>query len=146
MPIEKLMKHILFYIFLVLPLFFLSCSDNDDERKDPLPPFYYETVAGNTYILHTFFEYHLYTFNADGTIDIEVRNRRIDGELLSKGVGYYEYNHPVLKLTGEIGCTNCNNKFEVKVSDSRRNFSTTLSSGIHWDFFVYDYHSWDDYK
>lgn len=139
------MKHILFYIFLTLPLFFLSCSDDDDERKDPPPPFSYETVVGNTYILWRFSEFYLYTFNVDGTIDIEVRSRKIDGELLSKSIGYYEYNHPVLKLTGEIGCTNCNNKFEAKVSDDRRYFSITLWTDEHWAFFVYDYYSWDDY-
>ena len=140
------MKRVFLLALLILPLVFSSCSDDDDNKKEPVPPFSYETIVGNTYIRRAIFEYHLYTFKEDGTIDVEVRERTIDGKLLSKSIGYYEYDHPILKLKINSGCENCFNEFEAKVYDERRQFSFTLWTDEYRSFFVYDYYSWDDYK
>lgn len=135
------MKHLSFFILLAFSFLFPSCDDDPIEKKEEKPPFRYETIVGNTYVLSDLtspVEYVFYTFNEDSTIDIETRERYLDGELLGKSVGYYEYNHPILKLKVNSGCDNCFNNFEAKVSDYRRDFTIKMWSGFDDTFFVYD--------
>ena len=141
------MKYFLFFILLPLPFTFLSCS-GDDDWKEVTPPREYETIVGNTYVFYKLgvpFTYHFYTFNEDGTIDVEIRKKDLDGELESKSVGYYEYNHPIIKLKVQSirGCDNCFNEFEAEVFDTRRKFYIRTWIGDLWDFHVYDDHYMD---
>lgn len=152
------MRYISFIILLTFPLLFLSCDEDPIDDKEEKPSYKYETIVGNTFVHighlesyeHPYYskKYIFYTFNEDESIDIEMRAGYLDGEIIDQCMGYYEYNHPVLKLKVQTDskCENCFNTYEVKVDDYRRNFTIKYWTGFEDTFFVYDSYYDTKYK
>ncbi|NDV47848.1 hypothetical protein D0T49_12405 [Paludibacter sp. 221] len=119
------MKKVLLITLLVIPILFTNCKE--EPEKD------FTTIVGHTYVAnyqnYSYAEkkelnlFLTYKFNQDGTIAFEERVDSETGRLYESGKGYFEYNHPTLKLKVQSICDECFNNFTAKVSTDKKEFS-----------------------
>ncbi len=121
------MKNVIW--ILLIPLLLFACKDDDNEPEE----IEYITIVGHTYVAErytysftderTIHLFLIYTFNKDGTIAIEERDGSETGKLRESKKGYFEYEHPVLRLKVQGICEDCFNNFTATVNNDKKEFS-----------------------